>query len=367
MLYRAFKVKIYPTHFQEQYLKLCFYTRTYVYNWFVEKKEDYFRENKKTIGFSFLHKEFMKYRNDIPWIYEVNSRIYRFAENDCSYAYKSYFKQLTEKPKIQSFDKKHFSLDRCLIIDNKTFYIAGGNEPKKKERHGFHIKTSEDISFLKNEDIVKVTITFDNLNYYASFDYKCHPTNYDKHKYDIVGIDWGLKTFATQSDGKSFHFKKDEMIKLEHKCSYLKSVLDKKEKNSKNYQKIKRKLNKCFKRITHIRRDFIDKYTTWLCKTYKTIKIEDLDILKMAKNHKLAKAIYRGGFGIFKNMLKSKSEIYNNNLILVDDRKFASSKICSNCGCKKQKLALSERTYKCENCGLEIDRDLNAAINIEHY
>lgn len=114
----------------------------------------------------------------------------------------------------------------------------------------YFIKTSENISFLKNKNIFRCTISYDNLNYYVSFEYKEQQVNlYDSHKHDIVGIDLGLKTFAIQSDNKIAKLPKQKIIKIEKKIKKLNQILSKKQYNSNNYNKVKTKLNKNYKKL----------------------------------------------------------------------------------------------------------------------
>ena len=120
--------------------------------------------------------------------------------------------------------------------------------------------------------------------------------------------------------------------------------MSKKEKGSNNYNKVKTKLNK----------------------NYKTIKIEDLNVSGMMKNKRLAKSVKRSNFYEFRYMLEYKSQLYNNELIVID-MWYASSKICNSCGNKKKDLKLSDRIYSCDKCGYINDRDLNAALNIRDY
>jgi putative transposase len=116
-------------------------------------------------------------------------------------------------------------------------------------------------------------------------------------------------------------------------------------------------------RIANIRKDFLHKVTTKLCRENETLGIEDLHVKGMLKNHRIAFAISDVGFGEFRRQLTYKSKIYGNNLVIVN-RWFPSSKTCSNCGHVKQDLTLKDREYVCTNCGIVIDRDLNAAINL---
>lgn len=118
--------------------------------------------------------------------------------------------------------------------------------------------------------------------------------------------------------------------------------------------------------ISCIRQEALNQLTTYLCKNFKIICIEDLNVKGMLKNHKLALAISDLGFGEFRRQLEYKSKLHGNQIVLVN-RFYPSSKTCSFCGWKKEMLSLSEREFHCENCGQVIDRDLNAAINLKNY
>jgi putative transposase len=225
-----------------------------------------------------LRKEFNNLRQiEFPFVLEVNNRIYGSAIGNADDAYKRFFKKQTKFPKYKSKkdNKQSFSSDRCLItildsnrrykkykslFDGYIFYISG-KDNHNNDMIGYFIKTSENISFLQNKQIYQITISYDNLNYYVSFNYKEMKNNiYNNHKYDKVGIDLGLKTFATQSDGKISKLPKQKIIKIEKRIKKLQRILSKKEKGSNNYNKVKTKLNKCYKRIANIRKDFLNKY-----------------------------------------------------------------------------------------------------------
>ena len=134
-------------------------------------------------------------------------------------------------------------------------------------------------------------------------------------------------------------------------------------KGSANWKKAQIKIARLHRRIANIRKDTLHKLTTFIAKNHGKIVIEDLNVSGMLANHKLAKAISDMGFYEFRRQLEYKCKLYGSELTIVD-RWFPSSKTCSNCGHKKESLSLSERTFKCDHCGVEIDRDLNAAINL---
>lgn len=374
IVYKTFKTKIYPSNNQIEYFNKCFNVSRYVYNWCLNLKETSF-QNETPMKWSEINTEFMKHRPG--FVLEVNSRVYRQAIANLKFAYKSWFEKKTEKPKFKKKKNtiKSFSYDgRYIIEDDFKFYICGANAKKGGDhksksylKNGYVIKTSENISHLKDKVKTQITISFDGINYYASFMYKEKINHiYNNHKYNIVGIDLGFKTFAVQSDNKFINMRKNKIIKLENKIKKLQSIMDRKKYNSNNYKKVKAKLNKCYNKIHYIKFDFLHKYSTWLCKNYKIIKIEDLNLEEMKKNKVIAKCINRSGINYFLGMLDYKSKIYNNDIIIID-RWYASSKICHNCGTKNKNLKLSDRIYICNNCGYVINRDLNAALNIRDF
>jgi putative transposase len=137
-----------------------------------------------------------------------------------------------------------------------------------------------------------------------------------------------------------------------------------KQRGSENWKKAQSKIAQLHQRIANIRKDTIHKLTTYLAKNHGTVVIEDLNVSGMMANRKLAKAIQDMGFYEFRRQLDYKTKLYGSELVIVD-RWFPSSKTCSRCGKKKETLSLSERVFDCDHCGLQIDRDLNAAINLQ--
>lgn len=177
-----------------------------------------------------------------------------------------------------------------------------------------------------------------------------------------VGVDLGVKTLATLSDGTVIKNPR-YLRKAERKLKRAQKVLSRKTTGSKRRAKARAKVARLHARVANQRGDAIHKATTWLTQTYSEICIEDLNAAGMVKNHHLAKAIVDASFGEFRRQLEYKTARSGAALHVVD-RWYPSSKTCSRCGRVKAKLSLSERTYRCDGCGLVIDRDLNAAVNI---
>ena len=178
-----------------------------------------------------------------------------------------------------------------------------------------------------------------------------------------VGVDLGIKTLATLSDGTVIENPR-HLKKSEQKLKRAQKALSRKTKDSNRRAKARAKVARIHAHIANQRQDSLHKLTKWLTETYSEISVEDLNVSGMAKNHHLAKSVMDASFGEFRRQLEYKTARTGAKLNIVD-RWYPSSKTCSNCGRVKAKLSLSERTYRCDGCGLVMDRDLNAAINIK--
>ena len=177
-----------------------------------------------------------------------------------------------------------------------------------------------------------------------------------------VGVDLGIKTLATLSDGTIIDNPRC-LAASERRLKRAQKALSRKAMGSKRRAKARAKVARIHAHVANQRIDAIHKATTWLASTFSHISIEDLNTAGMVKNHHLAKAVSDAAFGEFRRQLEYKTARTGAALHVVD-RWFASSKTCSKCGRVKAKLSLAERVYKCDGCGLVIDRDLNAAVNI---
>lgn len=177
-----------------------------------------------------------------------------------------------------------------------------------------------------------------------------------------VGVDLGIKTLATLSDGTVIENPRP-LRKAERRLKMAQKALSRKVKGSRRRAKARAKVARLHARVANQRLDAMHKATTWLASTFSEICIEDLNTAGMVKNHHLAKAIMDASFGEFRRQLEYKTASTGARLHVVD-RWYPSSKTCSKCGRVKAKLSLAERVYRCDGCGLVMDRDLNAAVNI---
>ena len=178
-----------------------------------------------------------------------------------------------------------------------------------------------------------------------------------------VGIDLGVKQLATLSDGTVIPNPRalDARLKALRKAQ---QALSRKTMGSARRGKAKERVARLYARVSDARMDAINKATTMIAHTYTTVCIEDLNVTGMVKNHSLARSVSDASLGEFRRQLEYKT-MRTGAVLRVVDRWYPSSKTCSNCGTVKAKLSLSERVYQCDVCGLSMDRDLNAAINIK--
>ncbi len=206
----------------------------------------------------------------------------------------------------------------------------------------------------------KITISKQAGDWYLSCSYEFTLTTTPKTT-EVVGVDLGIKTLATLSTGEVFKSMKPYK-KAQNKLAKLQRQLSRKVKHSSNWYKAVVKLAKQHRRVANIRLDALHKLTTYLAKNHGIVVIEDLNVSGMLANHKLAKSIADQGFYELRRQLEYKCQWYGCELVVVE-RFFPSSKTCSSCG-HVQDMPLNIRTYDCPECGLSIDRDLNASINL---
>ena len=262
------------------------------------------------------------------------------------------------------------------------FKVPGRGKPKFKRKNvkdSFYLEGSIKISgnriklpilgWVKCYEILptvqpkNVTVTKRAGDWYVSFKYELEQKVTPKRR-DKIGVDIGINALATCSDGSVFPNLK-AYRKAKRKLAHLQRSVCRKEKGSNNRNKANLKVAKLHRRIANIRQDAIHKLTTWLAKNHSEIKIEDLNVSGMLKNHRLASAIADCGFYEFKRQLEYKSTWYGSTVVKVD-RFYPSSQLCSRCN-HRQKMPLKRRVFNCGNCGTTLDRDYNASINLERW
>lgn len=370
----AKKVRLYPTKEQEQKLWQSVGTARFIYNYTLAKQEENHRNGGKFITDGTIRKELTQLKkSELTWLNEVSNNVAKQAVKDACNSYKRFFKGLANKPKFKSRRKSKPSFYNDPIklkVKEKKVLI---------EKVGW-IKTSEPLPICK---YYNPRITYDNKYWYISVGIDVEIKK--ESLTDIsLGVDLGLKNFAICSNGKIYKNinKSKEVKKIEkrikreqRKCSkkYELNKIKKEGGNrckfikTKNILKTEKRIQLLYRRLKNIRSNYIYQVISEMVKAKPfRIVIEDLNVSGMMKNRHLSKAIQKQCFFTFRERLKYKCEMLRIQFVLAD-RFFASSKICSFCGNVKKDLKLSDRTYKCEHCNNNIDRDLNASINLSRY
>ena len=388
---RAIRIKLNPTPEQEILFWKSAGTARWAYNFYLSEKERVYHEylnngmnGKKDISGG----EVRKYINNVlkktthKWLSEVGSNVMKQGVRDAEEAYRRYFNGMSGKPSFKSRRRSKIS-----------FYV--NYESLKRMQGGFHgeklgfVRTSQPLPKIrKGQKYSNPRISYDGKYWYLSIGYEAQEASKPELTGESLGIDLGVKDLAILSDGRVF-----KNINKTHEVRRLKKKLKREQRkasrrvrqNIKSYDKDhrpiwKRPLKECrnverqnrkikllHKRINDIRTNYLHQTTTAIVKTKPSrIVMETLNVKGMMKNRHLSKAVAEEKFYEFKRQMQYKCETFGIELIEAD-RFYPSSKTCSRCGHIKRDLKLSDRTYVCPECGLVIDRDLNAAINLANY
>lgn len=280
------------------------------------------------------------------------------AQLNLEKAYKNFFKN--PKTGFPNFKSKHGKNSYTTNNQKSSIRIEDGKI--KLPKIGF-VKIKQHRNIPENYILKSVTITKTKTGkYYASilFEYEniIEITEIEK----AIGLDYSMKELFVASEGEKTDYPR-YYRKAQEKLAKEQRKLSKCGKNSKNKEKQRLKVAKLHEKIANQRKDFLHKLSRKIANSYDTVCIEDLNMQGLSKALNFGKTVHDNGWGIFTTYLRYKLEEEGKRLVKID-KWFPSSKTCSNCGKIKEELSLSERIYSC-SCGLEIDRDINAAINIK--
>jgi putative transposase len=340
----------------------------WAYNWGLQIKQEWYRVGKKSPTAIDLHRELNALKKtEIPWMYQASKCAPQEALWNLDAAFANFFqhcalkKQGKWKGKLgypQFKTKKRglgsFRLTGRIVVSDRAIRLPRLGRLRLKER--VYLPTG-------GVSILSATVSEKAGHWYVSVQVEQEQA-IPENTGPVVGIDLGIKHLATLSDGEVIpnpcHLKR-RLKKLKR----LQRVVSRRQKGGKNRKKAVRKLAKLHRQIKNQRHNTLHQVTTRLAKTKSVLVIEDLHVAGMLKNHHLAQAIGDVGFYEFKRQLLYKASWYGSRVILADQWE-PSSKRCSGCGWINRDLILSDRTFHCRQCGMVLDRDLNAAINLAH-
>ena len=369
---KSIKIRLLPTEEQEVLMLKSSGCSRFAYNWALNKCNEKYNNNEK-YSIANIRKEFTKLKKEekFKWLNEVSSKVTQESIRNLDKAFKSFFNKQSKYPKFktkrkskQSFyvrcDSLYFTDDMCNI-----------------EKIG-KVKFKTNYSIPKNCKYSNPYCSYNGRCWVLSFNVEVEENQTALNEDLSIGIDLGVKDLATCSNGDVFkNINKTKRIKnLKSKLKHLQRSISRKYECNKrgskfvktnNIIKLEKQVKQIYRKLSNIRNNYIHQTTNKIIKHYPyRIVMEDLNVIGMMKNKHLSKAIAEQGFYEFMRQIKYKCEFNGIEFIQVD-RFYPSSKTCSCCGFIKKDLKLNDRNYKCDKCGLEIDRDYNASINLSNY
>ena len=379
---KTIRVMLIPNNKQKAKLFQYANTARFAYNWALGREQENYKNGGKFICEGDLRKEFtqLKKKEEYLWLKKISNNVPKQAIKDACTAYQNFFNGVSNAPRFKS--KKHsipkFYQDTKKIKFTDTHVkVEGFATSKRHNKQKLNlIRLAEHSRIPTNCKYFNPRIKYDGLNWYLTVgieykDKEIIPSN------EGIGIDLGIKNLAICSDKHKYKNvnKIQKVKKLEKRKRRLQRCISRRyEKNKKgecycktsNIKRKEKELLKVSRKLTNIRLNYLHQTTIEIVKREPSfICIEDLNVKGMMTNRHLSKAIQQQCFGEFRRQIEYKSK-WNNTKIIIADRFFPSSRLCSCCGKIKKDLKLSDRIYRCE-CGNIIDRDYQAAINLKQY
>ena len=379
---KTIRVMLLPNNKQKTKLFQYANTSRFAYNWALGREQENYKTDGKFISDCDLRKEFtqLKKTDEYSWLNNISNNVTKQAIKDACEAYKRFFKGYSKFPNFKS--RKHsipsFYQDNVKIQFTGTHVkVEGFSSSKKKNKQKLNrIRLGEHGCIPTDCKYVNPRIKYDGINWYITVGIE-DESHIGLLSNDGIGIDLGIKDLAICSDNnKHQNINKTQKVKkLEKRKRRLQRSISRRYENNKkgvsycktsNIVKSEKELLKINHRLTNIRQSYLHQITSEIIKREPSfICIEDLNVNGMMKNKHLSKAVQQQCFYEFRRQIEYKAE-WNNIPVIIADRFFPSSKLCSCCGNIKKDLRLSDRIYRCK-CGNIIDRDYQAALNLKRY
>ena len=379
---KSIKVMLVPNNKQKTKLFQYANTARFAYNWALGREQENYKNGGNFISDGELRKEFtqLKKQDEYKWLNDVSNNVTKQAIKDACEAYKRFFKGYSKFPRFKS--KKHstpsFFQDNIKIKFTDTHVkVEGFSISKKKNKQKLNwIRLAEHGRIPIDYKYSNPRIKYDGINWYITVgveyeDSTTLPSN------NGIGIDLGIKDLAICSDEHKYkNINKTQSVKKleKQKRRLQRSISRRYEQNKKgdsycktsNIIKSEKELLKLNHRLANIRQNYLHQTTSEIIKRKPSfIVLEDLNVRGMMKNRHLSKTVQQQCFYEFRRQIEYKANWINIQVIIAD-RFFPSSKLCSCCGNIKKDLKLSDRIYRCE-CGNVIDRDYQASLNLKRY
>ncbi len=356
MIQRAYKTELDINDVQRTLLSKHAGAARFTWNWGLARRIEEYKLTGKSSSAIDQHKQLCALKPTLfPWMYEVSKWAPQSALQDLEKGFKNFFDKRARHPRFKS---KKQGLGGFRLAGSKGVEITLGHI--KMPRIGW-LKLKEAAYIPTEAKINSITVKEKAGRWFVSVQVE-EEIDVPENQGPAIGLDLGLKSLVVGSDGLILAPPKPLFHTLK-KLRRLSQKHSRKQKGSSNRRKSAKKLAKLHYRISCQRSDYLHKATTQIVRSHSVVVVEDLNVKGMVKNHHLARSISDAGWGELVRQLGYKC-LWQDSKLIKAGRFFPSTKTCSNCGKVKESMPLSERTYRCENCGLEIDRDLNAAKNL---
>ena len=351
LIQRGYKVKLYPTKAQAQMLLQIAGACRWVYNHFLERKKAAYLEEGKNLSYGDLSKELTRIRGEIEWLSEVQHQPLQQSLRHLSDAYIRFFRKQTQFPKFKSKNGKQ-TIHKVVgwrVNDNRIQFMRGMS---LRYRGQFSAERQGTLTLSRD----------------AAGQWWASTRGFEEREEPAlegsIGIDLGLNHLAITSDGDKYENLRPLKGQIE-RLRILSKELSRKKKGSRNRYKAKIALARLHRKIANQRMNHLHHVSKAITdKNHAVIAHEDLAVINMMKNHRLARHIADASWGEFIRQIIYKQEWKGGETFKID-RFFPSSKTCSVCGYILQSLPLNVREWTCPGCGAVLDRDVNAAINIK--
>jgi putative transposase len=338
----------------------------FAYNWGLARRQEAYKASKRSLNAIELHRELNALKKtNLPWMYGVSKCAPQEALRNLDSAFAHFFRRWKLKQAGQYQGKLGYPTFKTKKQGLGSFRLTGSivvfRDAIQLPRLGRLRLKEKDYLPVAGVKVLSATVSEAAGHWYVSIQVEQEQT-VPENTGPVVGVDLGIKALATLSDGTVIPNPRHLKRRLKQLKRFHRAV-SRKVKGSKNRKKAARRLGRLYRKVANQRRNTLHQVTTALAKTKQVIVMEDLNVSGMLKNHHLAQAIADVGFSEFKRQLLYKAAWYGSKVLLAS-RWEPSSKTCSGCGWVDEHLTLSDRTFHCQQCGLVMDRDLNAAINV---
>lgn len=362
---RGYKTELDPNNKQRGFFIRCVGTSRFVWNWGLATWKQWYGDGNKVSGFR-LCKHFNAIKDEqCPWIREMPYAVTEAAFRNLDAAFRHFFRRVKE-----GADKVGYPRFKSRHDSRQSFALRGTKVERDRVRltHIGWVRLKE-RGYLPTSDSGAKFGTYTVISCRAGRWYISVQAEEEIAEPQegtlIVGVDLGLKMLAVLSNGETFE-NPHALIEAERKLARLNRELARRKKGGANWYKTKKRLAKQYSKVANIRSHVLHNISHHITSELRprTIVIEDLNVKGMASNRHLSKAVADVGFYELRRQIEYKAQ-WCGIEVLVADRWYASSKTCSGCGWKDGSLTLGDRLFRCSECGLELDRDLNAAINLQ--